>query len=114
MGSVNAIDIDPQDNLWITTWSGRIARVTPQGQVTTIASGLPTACAIAWCPSYLAVGLYGGQNQHNGRLLLVDFAGKQYPVDSGLDRTSSVIFDSKGALYAANVGDTALRKYALR
>jgi sugar lactone lactonase YvrE len=113
MSSVNAIDIDPQDNLWVTTWGGRVAKITPQGQVTNLVSGLSTACAIAWCPNYLAVGLYGGQNQHNGRLLLVDFAGKQYPVDSGLDRTSSVIFDSKGAVYTANVGDTALRKYAL-
>jgi len=45
--------------------------------------------------------------------LLMHFAGKQYPVASGLDRASSVIFDHNGNLYVADVGDLALRKYAL-
>ncbi|HEY9722366.1 MAG TPA: discoidin domain-containing protein [Oscillatoriaceae cyanobacterium] len=114
IGSVNAIAIDNQDNLWICTWSGTVAKITPSGAMTTVASGLWTACAIAWCPSYLAVGLYGGQNSHNAQVLLVDFSGHRYTVATGLDRTSSVIFDSHRALYAANVGDSALRKYALQ
>jgi hypothetical protein len=34
-------------------------------------------------------------------------------VASGLDRASSTIFDGNGNLYVADVGDLALRKYAL-
>lgn len=110
---VNAIAIDPQDNLWVTTWGGRVVKVAPNGAQTTIASGLSTACGIAWSPGYLAVVTYGGERGRNGRLVLVDFAGKSYQVATGLDRASSVIFDRQLNIYTANVGDSGLRKFSL-
>ncbi len=114
MSGVNAIAIDPQDNLWVCTWGGTVAKITPSGTTTTLTTGLSTACGIAWCSSYLAVCTYGGETTRSGRLVIVDFAGKTYPVANGLDRSSSVIFDSRLAVYAANCGDTALRKYSLK
>jgi sugar lactone lactonase YvrE len=113
MRAVNAIAVDSQDNLWVCTWGGTVAKMTPDGKVTPIASGLPTACGIAWSPNYLAIVTYGAQNRKTGRLLLMDFQGRSHQVATGLDRASSVIFDRQGNLYAANVGDRALRKYAL-
>lgn len=111
---VNAIALDDQDNLWITTWGGSVARITPAGARTTLATGLYSACGIAWSPSYLAVVTYGGETSRDGTLVLVDMQGRTYPVASGLDKASSVIFDRQGSLYTANCGDVALRKYALR
>lgn len=111
---VNAIAVDPADQLWITTWGGTVARVSPQGAQTTIATGLYSACGIAWSPNFVAVVTYGGEHSKDGTLVLVDMQGKVHPVASGLDKASSVIFDSQGSVYTANCGDTALRKYALR
>jgi hypothetical protein len=113
IGQVNAVVVDPQQNLWITTWGGTVAKITPDGHQTTIATGLSTACGIDWCPDYLAVCTYGGQTLHNGRLVLVDFQGHTAEIATGLDRASSVIFDHQRGLYAADVGDSALRKWAL-
>lgn len=113
LGSVNAISIDDQDNLWACTWGGMVAKITPSGQMTTITSGLGTADGIAWSSGYLALVEYGGETSRNGQLMLVGFSGQTYPVASGLDRSSSVIFDSQGNIYTADVGDTALRKYSL-
>ncbi|HEY9857718.1 MAG TPA: NHL repeat-containing protein [Stenomitos sp.] len=111
---VNAIAIDPQDQLWITTWGGTVVRVTPSGQQTTVATGIYSACGIAWSPSFVAVVTYGGESSRDGTLVLVDMQGQTYKVASGLDKASSVIFDSQGSVYTANCGDVALRKYALR
>jgi sugar lactone lactonase YvrE len=113
MNGVNAIAIDNANNLWVCSWSGVVAKITPAGVSTTIATGLSTACGIAWSPNYLAVCTYGAQTSPTGKLLLMDFTGKQFPVATGLDRASSVIFDGNGNLYVADVGDLALRKYAL-
>lgn len=111
---VNSIAIDPQDQLWITTWGGTVARVSPSGQQTTLATGLYSACGIAWSSSFVAVVTYGGESSRDGTLVLVDMQGRTHPVASGLDKASSVIFDSQGSVYTANCGDTALRKYSLR
>ncbi|HEY9898933.1 MAG TPA: hypothetical protein V6D00_07100 [Pantanalinema sp.] len=111
---VNAIAVDSQDALWVTTWSGEVVRLSPDGSRMNVASGIGSACGIAWSPSYLAVVTYGGENSRNGSLLLVDFSGRTYPVASPLDRASSVLFDREGNLYTANIGDTGLRKFALR
>ncbi len=111
---VNAIAVDPSDQLWITTWGGSVARVSASGEQTTIATGLSSACGIAWSPNFVAVVTYGGENSRDGTLVLVDMGGRVHPVASGLDKASSVIFDSQGSVYTANCGDTALRKYALR
>lgn len=114
ISGVNAIALDPQNNLWICTWGGTVAKLTPDGQQTAIAHGLATACGIAWCPNYLAVVTYGGEKTHSGQLELVDFSGHTDVVATGLDRASSVIFDSHLNLYTADCGDTALRKFALQ
>lgn len=111
---VNSIALDPADTLYVTTWGGTVARVTPSGQETTLASGLYSADGIAWSPGYLAVVLYGGEHSSDGRFVLVDFQGQTYPVQDHLDKSSSVIFDRAGNAYTANCGDTALRKYALQ
>ncbi|MDB5096589.1 MAG: Serine/threonine-protein kinase PknD [Cyanobacteria bacterium RYN_339] len=113
MTGVNAIAVDNANNLWVCSWAGVVAKITPAGVMTTIATGLPTACGIAWSPNYLAICTYGAQTSPTGRLLLMDFAGKQFPVASGLDRASSVIFDHNGNLYVADVGDLALKRYLL-
>jgi hypothetical protein len=113
IGQVNAVVLDPQDTIYFTTWGGTVGKITPDGQQTTIATGLATACGLDWCADYLAVCTYGGQTLRNGRLLLVNFQGQQAEIANGLDRASSVIFDHRRAVYAADVGDTVLRKYAL-
>lgn len=114
MSGVNAIAIDNADNLWVCTWGGTIAKITPTGATTTIASGYYSACAIAWSPGYLGVCTYGGETQRNGRTLLFDFQGKSYVVATGQDRPSSCIFDANKVFYTANIGDTALRRYRLQ
>jgi sugar lactone lactonase YvrE len=114
IGQVNAVVVDPSQNLWICTWGGTVAKLTPDGQMTTVAKGLSTACGIDWCPDYLAVCTYGGQTQRNGRLVLVDFQGHTAEIATGLDRAYSVIFDHHRGLYTADVGDSALRKWALQ
>lgn len=110
----NAIAFDRNDTLYVTNWAGTVYRVTPAGETSTVASGLYSADGIAWSPNYLAVVLYGGEHSSDGKLILVDFDGTTYAVASGLDRASSVIFDSQESVYTADCGDTALRKYALR
>lgn len=111
---VNAIALDPHDGLWVTTWGGRVAHVTPDGTTTDLTAGLATACGIAWSPSYLAVCTYGNERHSTARLLLVDFSGKSYEVATGLNRSSSVLFDPAGNLVVANIGDRSLRVYSLR
>jgi sugar lactone lactonase YvrE len=110
---VNAIAIDAADNLWACTWGGTVAKITPAGVRTTIATGLWTACGIAWRPGWLGVCTYGGERTRSGRAFLMDFQGKSFPVASGLDRPSSVLFDRQGAFFVAAIGDGFLRKYAL-
>jgi sugar lactone lactonase YvrE len=110
---VNAIAVDDQDTLWVTTWGGSVVRLEQDGSQTNIVSGLGSACGIAWSPNYLAVVTYGGEGSHDGSLLLVDFAGRTHPVASPLDRASSVIFDQEDNLYTANIGDTGLRMFSL-
>ncbi len=114
MSGVNAIAIDNADNLWVCTWGGVIAKITPTGVQTTIASGYYSACAIAWSPGYLGVCTYGGESARNGRTLLFDFQGRSYTVATGQDRPSSCIFDANKVFYTANIGDTALRRYRLQ
>jgi hypothetical protein len=111
---VNSIAVAPDDTLWVTTWGGTVDRVTPSGGRSTLATGLYSADGIAWSPSYLAVVQYGGEHSSDGRLVLVDYAGRAYPVQDRLDKSSSVIFDRSGTVYTADCGDTALRMYRLR
>lgn len=110
---VNAIAVDSSNRLWVTTWGGTVYRIVNKVPVA-IAHGLYSACAIAWSPHYLAVGTYGDEHKANASVVLLNFRGQAYPVAKGLSRTSSVLFDANFNLYAANIGDTALRKYSLK
>lgn len=110
---------DEDGNLYISdTLQGAIRRVTPEGDVTTYASGLTEPMGLCWKDGVLYVAETGANRivkVENGQVVTVAGSGTEGLGDGAADQAmfsmpEGVTVDESGAVYVSDTGNSAVRR----
>lgn len=110
---------DEDGNLYISdTLQGAIRRVTPEGDVTTYASGLTEPMGLCWKDGVLYVAETGANRivkVENGQVAAVAGSGTEGLEDGAADQAmfsipKGVTVDESGTVYVSDTGNSAVRR----